>query len=139
MPHGLPFTADARMELLDESAEAFMAISRSWFDGLDVAQIPDTFPKVLEGLRQQGLLAEAPHNPHQDLPFDITREPLIFPVPRSAALATMTRSEQVLCWRWHTRTCAAMGISIQTVAELRVGFVPVMLPHPIQRKADGDW
>ncbi|MCG7897248.1 MAG: carbon-phosphorus lyase complex subunit PhnI [Candidatus Thiodiazotropha lotti] len=123
-----------RMELLDESAEAFMAISRSWFDGLDVAQIPDTFPKVLEGLRQQGLLAEAPHNPHQDLPFDITREPLIFPVPRSAALATMTRSEQGSLLALAYSNMRGYGDIHPTVAELRVGFVPVMLPHPISGK-----
>ncbi|MBW9259433.1 MAG: carbon-phosphorus lyase complex subunit PhnI [Candidatus Thiodiazotropha sp. (ex. Lucinisca nassula)] len=123
-----------RMELLDESAEAFMAISRSWFEGLDVAQIPDSFPKVLDGLRQQGLLAETPQQPQQDQPFDITREPLIFPVPRSAALATMTRSEQGSLLALAYSNMRGYGDVHPTVAELRVGFVPVMLPHPISGK-----
>lgn len=38
-------------------------------------------------MRAEGLLA--PLDASDAAPFDITREPLIFPVPRSAQLATM--------------------------------------------------
>ena len=49
-----------RMELLDESPERFRAIAQQWFDHIDVDAIPDSFPKVLAGLRSEGLLPPLP-------------------------------------------------------------------------------
>jgi alpha-D-ribose 1-methylphosphonate 5-triphosphate synthase subunit PhnI len=120
-----------RMELLNESPEQFSAITREWFDGLDVQEIPDSFPKVVEGLRREGLLAEVAVQGCESAPFDITREPLIFPLPRSAALATMARGEQGSLLALAYSNMRGYGDIHPTVAELRVGFVPVMLPHPI--------
>jgi alpha-D-ribose 1-methylphosphonate 5-triphosphate synthase subunit PhnI len=120
-----------RMELLNESPEQFSAITRDWFDGLDLQEIPDSFPKVVEGLRKEGLLAEVQPPGSDSDPFDITREPLIFPVPRSAALATMARAEQGSLLALAYSSMRGYGDIHPTVAELRVGFVPVMLPHPI--------
>lgn len=120
-----------RTELLDESAEAFRQVTKKWFDdGLDEADIPDTFPKVLDGLRAEGLLAEIDTAAMQ-APFDITREPLIFPVPRSAALATMARGETGSLLAIAYSNMRGYGDVHPTVAELRVGYIPVMLPHPI--------
>ena len=123
-----------RMELLNESPEQFRAITRQWFEsnaewGID--QIPDTFPKVLDALREQGLIA--PLDPDQRClePFDITREPLIFPVSRSAALATMARGEQGALLSIAYSNMRGYGDVHPTIAELRVGYLPVMLPHPI--------
>jgi alpha-D-ribose 1-methylphosphonate 5-triphosphate synthase subunit PhnI len=123
-----------RMELLNESPEQFRAISRSWFDGLEVDEVPDSFPKVLDGLRREGLLAEVTDCDREAVPFDITREPLIFPVPRSAALATMARGEQGSLLALAYSNMRGYGDVHPTVAELRVGYVPVMLPHPITGK-----
>jgi alpha-D-ribose 1-methylphosphonate 5-triphosphate synthase subunit PhnI len=123
-----------RMELLNESPEQFSAIARSWFDGLDLEAIPDTFPKVVEGLRREGLLAEVVYQQPERPPFDITREPLIFPLPRSAALATLARGEQGSLLALAYSNMRGYGDIHPTVAELRVGFVPVMLPHPITGK-----
>jgi alpha-D-ribose 1-methylphosphonate 5-triphosphate synthase subunit PhnI len=121
-----------RMELLNESPEQFRAISSEWMKWLAVDDIPDTFPKVLDALRREGLLAPAQRAQHN--PFDITREPLIFPVPRSAALATLTRGEQGSLLAIAYSNMRGYGDIHPTVAELRVGYIPVMLPHPITGK-----
>lgn len=121
-----------RMELLNESLEQFRAISREWSKWLAVDDIPDTFPKVLDALRREGLLAPAHRD--QQKPFDITREPLIFPVPRSAALATLARGEQGSLLAIAYSNMRGYGDVHPTVAELRVGYMPVMLPHPITGK-----
>jgi alpha-D-ribose 1-methylphosphonate 5-triphosphate synthase subunit PhnI len=127
-----------RMDLLDESPEKFRAVTRDWLANKTEKNdndIPDTFPKVLETLRNEGLLPpvdrSAHHTANSRTPFDITREPLVFPVPRSAALATMTRAEQGSLLAIAYSNMRGYGDVHPTVAELRVGYLPVMLPHPI--------
>jgi alpha-D-ribose 1-methylphosphonate 5-triphosphate synthase subunit PhnI len=63
--------------------------------------------------------------------FDITREPLVFPVPRSAALATMARAETGSLLAIAYSNMRGYGDVHPTIAELRVGYLPVMLPHPV--------
>lgn len=123
-----------RMDLLDESPERFRAVTREWFDDLDVEQVPDYFPKVLDGLRAAGLLPPVAAVPADRQPFDITREPLVFPVPRSAALSTMARGEQGSLLAIAYSNMRGYGDVHPTVAELRVGYLPVTLPHPITGK-----
>jgi len=120
-----------RMELLDESPERFRAIAQEMFDTASVDNIPDSFPKVLESLRAEGLLPPLDPKAHNRDPFDITREPLIFPVSRSAALATMARAEQGSLLAIAYSNMRGYGDVHPTVAELRVGYLPVFLPHPI--------
>lgn len=123
-----------RMELMNESPEQFRAVTRDWFEGLDPDQIPDTFPKVLQQLRAEGLLAPLDQQREEKKPFDITREPMIFPLPRSAALSTMARGEQGSLLAIAYSNMRGYGDVHPTVAELRVGYLPVMLPHPITGK-----
>jgi len=120
-----------KFELLDESPEAFREVSRRWFaTETDPASVPDSFPKVLDALRAEGLLPPA-EAVRDQAPFDITREPLVFPLPRTAALSILARGE--------TGSVLAMGYSNMrgygdvhpTVAELRVGYLPVRTPHPV--------
>ena len=125
-----------RMELLDESPEKFRAIAKQWLENTTIENIPDTFPKVLESLRAEGLLPPIENNPADEntnelKPFDITREPLVFPVTRSAALATMARGEQGSLLAIAYSNMRGYGDVHPTVAELRVGYLPVFLPHPI--------
>jgi alpha-D-ribose 1-methylphosphonate 5-triphosphate synthase subunit PhnI len=115
-----------RFELLDESAEAFQKATRGWFRSESAA--PRTFPKVLESLRAEGLLPVA--KPPGE-PFDITRHPLRFPVPRSAALAAMARGETGGLLAIAYSNMRGYGDVHPTVAELRVGWLPVMLTHPV--------
>ncbi len=118
-----------RMDLLDESPQAFQNIAAQFFAGRDVSNVPESFPKVLDALREEGLLAR-PHAGREKEAFDITREPLIFPVPRSAALATMARAETGSLLAIAYSNMRGYGDVHPTIAELRVGYLPIMLPHP---------
>ena len=102
-----------RMELIDESPAAFRSVARQWLGSRPQERLPDSFPKVLDTLRAEGLLAPPRGVPGQP-PFDITREPLVFPVPRSAALATMARAEtgSLLAIAYSNMPCAATVTSI---------------------------
>jgi alpha-D-ribose 1-methylphosphonate 5-triphosphate synthase subunit PhnI len=118
-----------RLELIDESPEAFRAVARRWLKGAPEAQVPDSFPKVLDALRAEGLLP--PVDTTRQAPFDITREPLVFPVTRAAALATMARAETGSLLAIAYSNMRGYGDIHPTVAELRVGYLPVLLPHPV--------
>lgn len=118
-----------RFDLLDESPEHFHQIAKTWLQDLPEELLPTSFPKVLESLRAEGLLPPVQNQITQ--PFDITREPLVFPVPRSAALATMSRAETGSLLAIAYSNMRGYGDIHPTVAELRVGYLPVMLPHPV--------
>ncbi len=118
-----------RLDLADESPQAFQAAARRMLSKADADTVPDSFPKVLDALRREGLLAPLPE---RRLPaFDITREPLSFPAPRSAALATMARAETGSLLALAYSSMRGYGDIHPTIAELRVGYLPVMLPHPL--------
>ncbi|MBI5781257.1 MAG: carbon-phosphorus lyase complex subunit PhnI [Rhodocyclales bacterium] len=119
-----------RLELMDESPDAFRAVARNWLEKCPEAELPDTFPKVLDALRAEGLLPPVSATRGQTA-FDITREPLVFPVPRSAQLATMARAETGSLLAIAYSNMRGYGDVHPTVAELRVGYLPVMLPHPV--------
>ncbi len=116
------------LELIDETPEQFRALFRDIFDHLGDDDTPDSFPKVLDALRQQGLVA--PIRPSTTPAFDITREPIVFPIPRSAALATMSRGQQGSVLAMAYSNMRGYGDIHPTVAELRVGYLPVMMDHP---------
>lgn len=118
-----------RFEQLTEGSNAFRELARSWLEDLPDANLPDSFPKVVDVLRAEGLLSAPDEN--VPLPFDITREPLIFPVSRSAALATMSRAETGSLLAIAYSNMRGYGDIHPTIAELRVGYVPLMLPHPL--------
>ena len=120
-----------RMDLLDESPAAFQAVAKKWLPTNAQSDIPDNFPKVLDQLRRQGLLPQREEHKIAQDAFDITRDPLIFPVCRSAALATMARAEQGSLLAMAYANMRGYGDIHPTVAELRVGYLPVCLPHPI--------
>ncbi|HPB91182.1 MAG TPA: carbon-phosphorus lyase complex subunit PhnI [Rugosibacter sp.] len=115
--------------LVDENPEDFRAIARRFLDDAPDSELPDSFPKVLDALRGEGLLP--PLKPVAGAPFDITRQPLIFPVSRAAALATMARAETGSLLAIAYSNMRGYGDVHPTIAELRVGYVPVMLPHPV--------
>lgn len=123
-----------RMELLNENTAQFQEIAKTMCGNYRTTDIPDSFPKVLDSLRSEGLLPEQDATPFSE-PFDITREPLVFPVPRSAALATMARGETGSLLAIAYSNMRGYGDVHPTVAELRVGYLPVMLPHPVT----GEW
>ena len=119
-----------RLELADEATAAFQATARRWLDDLEL-DLPEsclTFPRVVDALRAEGLLPPlAGEDPE---PCDITREPLVFPVPRSAALSTLARGETGGVLAFGYSVMRSYGDIHPTIAELRVGWLPVLLPHP---------
>lgn len=115
-----------KYDLLDESEETFRNTTRGWFK--DAASTRATFPKVLDSLRNEGLL---PALKQAGEPYDITRNPMHFPAPRSAALAAMARGETGGLLAIAYSNMRGYGDIHPTVAELRVGWLPVMMPHPI--------
>ncbi|MEO1617253.1 MAG: carbon-phosphorus lyase complex subunit PhnI [Planctomycetota bacterium] len=123
-----------RFELLEEDDQAFKEQLNQWLSlvaELDVESAPSSVPKVIDFLRQQGLLAAPENSGGQRPPFDITRQPLVFPLPRSARLAMMARSHAGSILAMAYSSMRGYGDVHPTVAELRVGYLPVRVPHPI--------
>ncbi len=118
-----------QLDLANEDPAAFKSVAKNFLRDTSEAELPDTFPKVIDALRTEGLLP--PLVDQRDDPFDITRDPLVFPVPRSAALATMARAETGALLAMAYTNMRGYGDVHPTVAELRVGYLPVMLPHPV--------
>mgnify|MGYP001375521854 CR=1 FL=1 len=118
-----------RLDLADEAPEQFRAIARRFLDEAPNVELPDSFPKVLDALRAERLLP--PVSPRPAAAFDITRDPLVFPAPRSAALATLARAETGSLLAIAYSNMRGYGDVHPTIAELRVGYLPVMLPHPV--------
>jgi alpha-D-ribose 1-methylphosphonate 5-triphosphate synthase subunit PhnI len=118
-----------RLDLAEESPERFRQLARRFLVDTPDQALPDSFPKVVDALRAEGLL---PPLAAVDRPaFDITREPLVFPLPRSAALATLARAETGSLLAIAYSNMRGYGDIHPTVAELRVGYLPVLLPHPV--------
>ena len=118
-----------RLDLAEESPEVFRSVSRRFMGEVADSELPDSYPQVVDALRAEGLLP--PLTIHNRKAFDITRDPLVFPVPRSAALATMARAETGSLLAIAYSNMRGYGDVHPTIAELRVGYLPVMLPHPV--------
>ena len=118
-----------RFELMNESEQSFTNRVQQWFNDLPSDDFPLSMPKVVDLLRQRELLA--PVQDDSQPAFDITRQPMIFPVPRSAALQTMARGETGGMLALAYSNMRGYGDLHPTVGELRVGYLPISLPHPI--------
>jgi alpha-D-ribose 1-methylphosphonate 5-triphosphate synthase subunit PhnI len=125
-------------ELLDDSSEKRRQKINDLFRGVDINRIqplPDTFPKVIELLRNEGLVEriirgkKQAENENRDI-FDVTRQSLAFPAPRSAALQTMARAETGGLLLLAYSSMRGYGDIHPTIGELRVGFIPVRIKHP---------
>jgi alpha-D-ribose 1-methylphosphonate 5-triphosphate synthase subunit PhnI len=117
-----------RLDLLDEDPAAFRAAARSLLGDPEDAGSTCDFPKVVELLRAQGLLQEVGA---AQPAIDITRDPVVFPIPRPARLAHLARGETGGVLTMAYTTMRGYGYLHPTVAELRVGYLPVRLPHPL--------
>ncbi|WP_248927620.1 carbon-phosphorus lyase complex subunit PhnI [Paenibacillus hamazuiensis] len=107
-------------EYLQESLDDFTA------DAADGT--PFTFRKVADLLREQGLMGAAERAEAE--PFDITREKLTFPAPRSARLQTLARGETGAMTALAYSSMRGYGAVHPTIGELRVGYAPVYVPYP---------
>lgn len=89
-------------------------------------QMPDTFPKVVDMLRREGLLA--PLEFSQEI-SDITRRPLHFPACRSAKLQSLCRGETGAMMALAYSSVRGFGDIHPCLGELRVGYVPLYITH----------
>lgn len=93
-----------------------------------------TYKKVIDIFLQEGLMSRQPRSDEDRRVFDVTREAIKFPVPRSAALQMLARAETgaLMCMAYSTMR--GFGESHGTVGELRVGDVPVRVVDNRGRK-----
>lgn len=107
--------------------------------------VPDTlpeFPRVVDLLRADGLLenrglhkvgqwgADAVFPEPEDV-GDITRQPIRFPASRAVRMQSLSRGEQGALLAFAYSSARGYGFIHPTLGELRVGYVPLEVPHPI--------
>lgn len=92
---------------------------------------PKRFPKVIELLRKEGLLLDSrPKESNGGELFDVTRQALSFPAPRSAQLQSLTRGETGGLLALAYSNMRGYGSVHPVIGELRVGYLPVSVRHP---------
>ncbi len=96
------------------------------------------FPKVIESMREQGILAELSPQEKAEAdaePYDITRKALTFPAPRSARLQALAQGDVGGLLTFAYSSVRGYGDAHPTLGELRFGHVPVEVTHPLTGEA----
>ncbi len=96
--------------------------------------VPTQLPKVIESMRAQGILAEPPLQEKAEAdaePCDITRQALTFPAPRSARLQVLAQADAGSVLAFAYSSVRGYGDVHPTLGELRVGYLPVEVAHPL--------
>ena len=119
-------------ELQDESPSRTRQQIRELFqDTQPLDPLPEHFPKVVEMLRQEGLLVSRRHGSADGGGLvDITRQALCFPAARSAQLQTLARGETGGLLALAYSNMRGYGSVHPVIGELRVGFLPVLYKNP---------
>jgi alpha-D-ribose 1-methylphosphonate 5-triphosphate synthase subunit PhnI len=118
-------------DLLEDSAARRRAYREKLFQNNRAdEELPDSFPKVVEILRRDGLLVDKRSLEQEAEPFDITRRSLTFPAPRSAALQSLARGEAGGMLTLAYSSMRGYGNVHPFIGELRVGYVPLEVTHP---------
>ena len=120
--------AEKRRELERHFADAVAAAAS---DGAGAAPAPDTFPRVLDYLRAEGLVA--PVATDDTPPVDATMVPLPIPAPRSVRLQTLARGMTQAVEALGYAAIRGFGPAHPTVGELRHGAVEVTVDHPLEQ------
>lgn len=92
------------------------------------------YPKVVDSMRGLGLLAEPSYLDKaeaEEEPYDTTRKALSFPAPRSARLQVMARGDVGSLLTFAYSSVRGYGDTHPTLGELRVGYLPVEVAHPL--------
>lgn len=97
---------------------------------------PALMPRVLDYLRDQGLLARV--EPDDVEPVDATMVPLSFPAPRSVRLQTLARGMTQAVEALGYAAIRGFGPAHPTVGELRSGRVAVAVDHPLEEGDEQD-
>ena len=118
-------------ELLHDSESRRKAFREKLFADLDTGEeLPDSFPKVVEILRRDGLLVDKLSCDEEE-PWDITRRSLEYPAPRSASMQSLARGETGGMLLMAYSSIRGYGNVHPTIGELRVGYVPLEVAHPV--------
>lgn len=104
-------------------------------EGHDLPPWDGRVPKVSDAMRAMGLIEPLPQSTDDKEPADITRGSMRFPVDRSAWLQAMARGETgaLVCLAYSTMRGYGGG-NHGTIADLRVGDLPLRLTHPLTSK-----
>ncbi|WP_042161375.1 carbon-phosphorus lyase complex subunit PhnI [Paenibacillus gorillae] len=94
------------------------------------------FPKVLDYLRKEGLIADCSVDSTE--PDDVTRTSLTFPATRSEKLQILTRGQTGAVTSLAYAVIRGYGMVHPTVGELRVGELPVYIDSPLTQNTDED-
>ena len=93
--------------------------------------VPAHFRKVVDLLREQGLVAPAPAESPEN-PTDITQHSAELPLDRSGRLQMLARAETGGVLALAYSSMRGYGSVHPTIAELRVGRVSVQIQHPFR-------
>jgi alpha-D-ribose 1-methylphosphonate 5-triphosphate synthase subunit PhnI len=122
-------------ELAQETDEKAQRFLEEFLAETPVDQTQETpiFPKIVDLLREQGLLKIdlAPELTKPDV--DITRDGLTFPATRAARLQVLARGETGGMVTLAYTTMRGYGDIHPTLGELRVGYLPLKIKHPAGR------
>lgn len=88
------------------------------------------YPKISNLLREEGLIKK--YSSDNKEPFDVTRDKIRFPLPRSGRLQILSRGEAGAVTAIGYSSLRGFGGNIHpTVGELRVGYVQIEIPYPL--------
>lgn len=86
-------------------------------------------PRITDLLRESGMVSK-PRPEESGEPFDLTREALAVPVPRSGRLQSLARGEAGAMTALAYSSLRGFGAVHPTLAEFRVGYLPLEVEHP---------
>lgn len=113
-------------ELLEET-EIDVVLKKAQFEQIDKpdesALSLEQLPKVMDYLREEGLLREFPLNDQE--PSDVTKQAMAFPTNRSQRLQTLTRGQSGTITSLGYAGLRGYGASHPNVGEVRVGWQPI--------------
>lgn len=112
-------------EELREWKQRFLEKTAGEEDGV----LSDQAPRVLDLLRQEGLLEQVEEDTSE--PCDITMEKLPIPAPRSAILQTLTRADAGYISGLAYSDIRGFGASHPTIGELRYGKLEIEVEYPL--------
>ena len=124
-------------ELLDETQEKLNQKVQHYREQMEHDTLVDSVPtyaKVVDYLREEGLFDQ--HELDDREPFDITKQSLPFPAPRSARLQTLTRGQTGAVTALGYASMRGYGQVHPTVGEVRVGHTPISVAHPNEQGND---
>jgi len=132
---------EARVDPYKDSPEPLDNHARA--ETVETAERLERAPKIAEVLRRMRLLPSVAEEPQPTAgekaaePPDLTRESMRFPVTRPAWLQALARGESgaVVCLAYSSLRGYGGRADHGTIAELRVGDLPLRVTHPLTGEA----